>query len=122
MCLRVFVLANESLLADVIVANLTQDTALDVVRLSQHDPSILHQAICEECSVVIIIEEGESNDAILTANDLLLSYGCFRMITISLQNHHLQIYDSYQMPISGLEEVINLAKNFNREKHSEVAE
>jgi hypothetical protein len=121
MCLRVFVLANESLLADVIVANLTQDTALDVVRLPQHEPSMLHQTIREECSVVIIVEDGESNDAILTANDLLRDYGCFRMITVSLQKHHLQIYDSYQMPISGLEEVIGLAKNFNREKCSEAA-
>jgi len=119
--LRVFVLANESLLADAIVADLSQDTALDVLRLTQHDPSKVHQAIREEGAVVIIVEEGKSNDAIIIANDLLRDCGCFRMITISLQKHHLQIYDSYQMPISGMAQVIGLAKSFNRENCSEVA-
>jgi hypothetical protein len=64
---RVLVLANESLLADAIVANLTQSTTLDVLRLTQHDQSMVHQAICEECSVVIIVEEGKSKDAIITS-------------------------------------------------------
>jgi hypothetical protein len=120
--LPVLVLANESILADTIVANLTQDAVLDVLRLTHHDLSKVHQSIREKCSVVIIVEEGNSSDAIITAHDLLLENGCFRMITISLQNQHLQVYDSYQMPISGMAQIISLAKSFYRENYGEVAE
>jgi hypothetical protein len=101
---------------------LAQDPTLDVLRLTFKDPSKLHQAICEECLVVIIVEAGKSDDANITANDLLRENGCYRMITISLQNNHLQIYDSYQIPISGMAQIIGLAKSFIRERCNEVAE
>lgn len=117
---HVLVMANDSLLADAIVSNLAQETTLDVLRLTQQDPGKVHLAIHKDCLVVIIVEEGKSDDAFITANDLLRDYDCFRIITISSQRHHLRICDSYQMPISGVAQVINLAKGFKRESWNEA--
>lgn len=116
----VLVLAESSLLADAIASNLAQEANLKVLRLTQHDPSRVSEAIREDCSVLIIIEEGKNNHAFITADDLFRDYGCFRIITISPQKHHLHICDSYEMPISGMAQVINLAKDFNQENRNEA--
>ena len=115
---HVLVMANDSLLADAIVSNLAQETTLDVLRLTQQDPGKVHQTIHKDCLVVIIVEEGKSNDGFTTANELLRDYDCFRVITISSQKHHLRICDSYQMPISGVAQVIDLAKGFGQENRA----
>lgn len=119
--IRVLVMAESSLLADAIASNLAQEVNLKVLRLTQHDPSRVSEAIHEACPVLILIEEKKSNHTFITANDLLRDYGCFRLITISAQKHHLHICDSYELPISGMAQVTNLAKGFNRENGSEVA-
>ena len=118
---HVLVMANDSLLADAIVSNLAQEATLDVLRLTQDDTGQVYQAIQKDCLVVIIVEEGKSNDAFIIANEMLQYYDCFRIITISSQKHHLRICDSYQIPISGVKQVINLAKDFTRENLSEAA-
>ena len=118
---NVLVMANDSLLADAIVLNLAQETTLDVLRLTQHDSGKVHQAIQKDCLVVIIVEEGKSDDVFMIANELLQDYDCFRIITMSSQKHHLRICDSYQMPISGMAQVIDLAKGFRRENWNEAA-
>jgi len=116
----VLVMANDSLLADLIISNLAEETSLDVLRLTYRDSHKVDNVLREHCLVVIIIEEPGSNPGLITANALLQDYGCFRMITISPEKNHLRICDSYQMPVSGMAQVINLAKGFNRENWSEA--
>ena len=118
---HVLVLANDSLLADAIVSNLAQETTLEVLRLTQQEHRKVQRAIPKDCLVVIIVEEGKSNDAFFTANELLQDYDCFRIITISAQKQHLRLCDSYQIPISGVAQVIDLAKGFRRENWGEAA-
>src|SRR5688500_14792981 len=116
--IRVLVMAESSLLADAIVSNLAQEANLDVLRITRPDQSKISEAILEDCSVLIIIKDGNSNDAFITANHLFRDYGCLRVITISPQKHHLHICDSYDMPISGMTQVINLAKGFSLENRA----
>jgi hypothetical protein len=118
--IRVLVIAESSLLGDAIVSRLAQEDNLDVVRIKQHDLRKISKAIPERCSVLIIIEDGDSDAAFITANNLFQDYGCFRVITISSEKHHLHVCDSYDMPVSGLTQVINLAKGFSQEHRSEV--
>jgi hypothetical protein len=119
---RVLVMSNDSLLADAIVSNLSQETTLDVLRLTHQNPNKVYQALLEDCPVVIIVEDGKAGDVVITDTDLLKSSGCFRLITVSLQTTHLRIFDSYQMPISGITQVIELAKGFDHENWSEAIE
>jgi hypothetical protein len=117
----VLVMANDSLLADAIVSNLAQETSLDVLRLTYQEQSKVQESIYKDCLVVIIVEEGKSNDASFTASELLRDYDCFRIITISSQKQHLRLCDTYQIPVSGVAQVIELAKGFKRENWNEAA-
>jgi hypothetical protein len=113
--IRVLVIAGSSLLADAIVLRLAQEANLDMLRIQQHDPTKIAEAILEGYSVVIIIEDEYSADVYITAKNLLQDYGPFRVITVSPEKHHLHICDSYDMPVSGLTQVVNLAKGFSQQ-------
>jgi hypothetical protein len=117
---RVLVIGNDSLLADTIMANLIQEPGLNVLRVKHHDPGRLHKAIRKDCSVVIMVEEESPDAETLAVNDLIPEEGCFRVMTISSQKNHIYICDRYQMPVSGLTQVINLTKGFGREVWNEV--
>jgi hypothetical protein len=119
---RVLVIAESSFLADAILSNLAQETDLSVLRLTQPDPSMISQAIREECSVLILIEDGKSRGPFITANDLFEEYGCFRMITVSPYKHYLHICDIYEMPVSGMAQVVALARDFRAEYGRQGAE
>jgi len=116
----VLVIANDSLLADFIISSLAQETTLDVFRLTYRDSHKVDDVLREHCLAVIIIEETESNNALIAVNDFLRDNSCFRIITISPEKKYIHICDGYQVPISGLAQVINLAKSFNRENWSEA--
>ena len=117
--IRVLVMAESSLLADAIVSNLAQEANLAVLRLTDHDPSMISEA--RGCSVLIMVEEGKPHHPFIPANDMLRDYGCFRLITVSPQKHHLHVWDRYEMPISGMAQAAALAQGFSRENGSEVA-
>ena len=119
---RVLVMSESSFLADAIVLSLAEETDLDVLRLTQPDPGTISQAIRKECSVLILIEDEKSKGTFITENELFGDYGCFRIITVSPHKHHLHICDSYEMPVSGMAQVIDLARDFHRENWTESAE
>lgn len=87
--LRVLVIGNHSLLAGAIVSSLAPETAMEVLWLTQYEPGKVAEAIYENCSLMIVVEERRSNYAAITANNLLWDYGCFHMIMISSQKHYL---------------------------------
>jgi hypothetical protein len=119
---RVLVMAESSFLADAIVLSLAEEADLHVLRLTQSDPGMISQAIRKDCSVLILIEDEKSKDKFITANDLFGDYGCFRIITVSPHKHHLHICDSYEMPVSGMAQVIDLARDFHGENCRESTE
>jgi len=116
----VLVMANDSLLADLVMSSLARQTDLDVLRLTHHDSYKADDVLHEHCLAVIIIEEPESNNSLITGSDLLQDYSCLRIITISPEKKHLYICDRYQMPISGESQVTNLVNSFIRENRGEV--
>ncbi|HEU0294607.1 MAG TPA: hypothetical protein VFR47_17840 [Anaerolineales bacterium] len=116
---HVLVLAENSLLADLIVSSLAQETSLEVFRLTQPDPGRVLQAIRERSPVVILVEEGRQ-EAFLPDNDLFEDSGCFRLITVSPHRDHVRIVDSYELPLIGMAQVNDLVRDFNREHWQEV--
>jgi hypothetical protein len=118
--IRVLVVAERSLLADLIVSSLAPEADLKVLRLTKPDPNMVSQAIREDCPVLILVEEGQSKDTFLIDNDLFSDCSCFRMITVSPDKHYLRICDHYELPLAEMTQVIDLAKNFSREILSEA--
>ncbi|HSL46880.1 MAG TPA: hypothetical protein VK897_25810 [Anaerolineales bacterium] len=118
--IRVLVLASDSLLGDAIVSNLVRDTSLEVSRLTEQDLS--RATTHADYSVVIIVEEAGQKNPSSTAENLLRNYSSVRIITISSQRHSLHVCDRHELPISGMKQVIYLAKSLDRQSLSEVRE
>jgi len=111
---RILVMANDSVLADAIVSLLTEEIDMDVLRVTRREPRKIDQAIREHRSVVIIVEEGTSEDKLITASDLFRDHDRLRILTISPEKHHLHICETYQVPISGMAQLVNLVRDFSQ--------
>jgi hypothetical protein len=113
---RVLVMANESVLADAIVSILAEEIDMDVLRTTRHEPDKIDLAIREHHPVVIIIEESssENENRFITAGDLSKAYDRLRILTLSPENHLLHVCESYQLPVSGMTQLVNLVRDFDR--------
>jgi hypothetical protein len=107
--IRILIMANDSLLADSLASTLEGETDLDVVRLTQRE---LRKG--DQYSVVIIIDEGETeNDSIKTA-DLFWNQNTFLVIMISLKSRNIYVYEHYQLVNPEMERVIQIVRDFSR--------
>jgi hypothetical protein len=109
-------MANDSVLADAVVSILAEEIDMDVLRATRHEPDKIDLAIREHHPVVIIIEEGTANaeDRLITASDLSKEYDRLRILTLSPENHLLHVCESYQLPVSGMTQLVNLVRDFDR--------
>ncbi len=109
--IRVLVMANESVLADAILSTLSEETDMDVFRVTHHERrDKVDQIIHQYRPLVIIIEEGTSHRETITASDLLRDYDPLRIFTVSPNKHDLRICESYHVPILGIEHMVNLLR------------
>ena len=112
--IRVLVMANDSILADAIMSLLAEEVDMDVLRVTPCEPGKVDQAIREQRSVVIIVEEGTSEDKKLIApRNLFREYDHLRILTISPEKHHLHVCESYQVPVSGMAQLVHLVRDFS---------
>lgn len=107
--IRVLVMANNLLLADSIVSILEEEIDLDVTRVTRRE---LGKG--QPYSVVILVDEGESDDESIKAVDLLRDEITLLVIKVSLESQNVHIYESYQLNKPSIERVINLVRGFSR--------
>jgi hypothetical protein len=107
--IRVIVMANDSLLADSIASSLAEEIDLDVVRLTRRE---LGKG--DRHSVVIIVDEGESESEPINVNDLLRDDITLLVIKLSLQSRNIFVYESYQLINPSVERVIDLVRDFGK--------
>lgn len=107
--ISVLVLANESLFADAIVAVLSQEIDLDVVRKTHHE---LGKG--GHYSVVILIEEEEIESESLRLKDLIRENVTLILIKVSLESRNVHVFESYQLLNPEMDQVLNLLKTFSR--------
>jgi hypothetical protein len=71
--------------------------------------------------VLVLEESSPPADAGVSNLSQAANYGCFRMIIVSPQKHHLHVWDGYEMLISGKAQTTELAQGLSREHGNEVA-
>lgn len=107
--IRVLLMANDSLLADSIASMLAEEINLDVVRLTRRE---LGKG--DRYSVVIMVDEGESESVTINASDLFRDDITLLVIKLSLKSRNIFVYESYRLKNPGIERVINLVRDFGR--------
>jgi hypothetical protein len=111
---QILVIANDSLLADVIESVLAQDFGLDMLRLTHYKADTVEQAIRQHRSLVMIVEEGISDQVFFAKSGLFRDSDRVLMITFSPEKQNFQICMSYQIPNPGMAQMVNLVKAFSR--------
>lgn len=110
----VLIVAKSSLLGDAMESQLAQEQDLRVYRMRSRDQRAVDQAIdLYRPGVIIIEEEILGNDGIITTS-LFRNQGRLLVIIISAEKHQIQIWDSYQVPVSGLAGLVTLIKSVDR--------
>lgn len=107
--IRVLVLANDTLLTDIIASTLSEEIDLDVVRMTRHE---LGKG--DRYSVVILVDEGESDNESLRVIDLFRDEVTLLVIKVSLKSRDIFVYESYQINNPSIERVIDLIRDFGR--------
>lgn len=107
--IRVLVMANDSVLVAGITATLAQEIDLDVVRVSSRE---LGKG--DRYSVVIIVDEGESEEAAIKVSDLFREDVSLLVIKLSLKSRDVYVYESYQLNNPGFDRVIELVRDFGK--------
>jgi hypothetical protein len=115
--IRVLVMANDSLLADGIMALLAAETDLDVVRLTRRQ---LGKG--ERYSVVIIVDENDPDSEAVNVADFIREDVTLLLIKMSLESRNIFVYESYQLNNPTVERMIDLVRNFGRANLKKKAE
>jgi hypothetical protein len=121
--IHVLVLANDSVLADIIVSTLSNEIDLDVVRMRYQE---LKRG--DQYSVVILVDEEESESDPLQFTDLFHHGITLLLIRVSLKSRNIFVYESYQINNPTIEWVIELVRDFSQanlkkkvEEHGKVS-
>jgi hypothetical protein len=107
--IHVLVLANDSLLADIIVSTLAKEIDIDVVRMSYQE---LKRG--DRYSVVIVVDEEESESEPFWLDDLFRDGITLLLIRVSLKSRNIFVYESYQIHNPSVERVVSLIRDFSR--------
>mgnify|MGYP001202166716 CR=1 FL=1 len=112
---HVLLVANDSLLADGIESVLSQEADLSLFRLRHIKPEEVESAVRNHQPEVIIVEEGASDDEIITVSNLVRQFARSLIITISTKQKQIHICNRYKVRTSGLAELVHLIKTFRRQ-------
>ena len=112
--IRVMVMANDSLLVDVIASILAVQIGPDVLQLAYRLPPNIYDAIRDPRSIVIVIDEGGSENEPIKVPDSFRVDSPLLLIKASLKTMNMDIYEGYQLTRPGMEQVIELVRDFSR--------
>jgi hypothetical protein len=111
--IRVLVIANESLMAEAIVATLSQQADMEVIRRSRDE---LGQR--SDYSVVVIVDEGIAEQNTIQRKEIIQDdRKPLLLIRVSLQKKVVNIDESYELINPGTEQLVDLVRDFGR-KHT----
>jgi hypothetical protein len=115
--IHVLVLANDSVLADIIVSTLSKEIDIDVVRMRYEE---LKRG--DRYSVVILVDEEESEFAPFSFTDIFREGLTLLLIRVSIRSRNIFVYESYQINNPSMERVVGLVTDFGRAHLKKKAE
>jgi hypothetical protein len=120
--IRALVVANDSLVVDAVALLLAQEMNLDVLQLTYELSHDMKGCIRNHHSVVIMIDDGESDTALLPSARSAGDDGPVLLVRASLKAIHLDVCQSYQLGNPRIEQVIGLVRDFSRSHLKEIPE
>lgn len=122
--IRVLVMANDSLLVDVVASILAVEIGPDVLQLAYQLPRNIYWAIRDPRSMLIVVDEGGPENESIKVPDSFRNDSPLLLIKASLKTMNIDIYEGYQLTRPGMEQVIELVRDFSgtylRKKNEEV--
>lgn len=109
--IHVLVMANDSVLADIIVSTLSKEIDLEVVRMTYQEVKR-----GDQYSVVILVDEDESASEPFRFIDLFQDGIPLLLIKVSVKSRNIFVYENYQINNPSMEQVVKLVSNFGRTK------
>jgi len=107
-------MANDSFIVDSIASILASEISLDVLQLTYYLPRNDHESIRDHRTVVIMIDDGESDTRSLQVPDSCRDDGPLLLVKASLKAINLHVYQGYQLNGSPMEQVAKLVRDFSR--------
>ena len=108
-------MANDSLVVDAVASLLTQEVTLDVLQLTYSLPRNMAEYICDHDSVLIMIDDGETNAAFRLAAPWSGGHaGPLLLLKVSLKTIQLDIYQGYPITNPRMERLAALVRGFSR--------
>ena len=109
--IHVLVMANDSVLADIIVSTLSKEIDLEVVRMTYQEVKR-----GDQYSVVILVDEDESASEPFRFIELFQDGIPLLLIKVSVKSRNIFVYENYQINNPSMEQVVKLVGNFGRTK------
>lgn len=112
--IRVLVMANNSLLVDAIASILAVEIGPDVLQLRYRLPRNIYETLRDPRSVLVVVDEGESESDSIKVPESFRNESPLLMIKASLKTMNIELFKGYQLPGPGIEQVIELVRDFIR--------
>jgi hypothetical protein len=112
--IRVSVMANDVLLVDEIAAILAKEISLDVLQLIYHPPQSIYKIIRDHRSVVILIDEGDSDSESMLGNDPFFFDNPLLVVKICLRSRDIYIFETYQLGKPGLNQMVERLRDLSK--------
>jgi len=112
--IRVTVMGNDLPLVDVIASILVMEmeTPPDVLQLTYHLPLNIDGLIIDPRSLVIVIDEGESENQAINVPGSFRQNNPLLLIKALLKTRNIDVHECYQLTKPGMEQSIELVMNF----------
>jgi hypothetical protein len=120
--IRASVMANDSMVVDAIAALLAKEIAVDVLQLTYSLSHNMNEYIRDHNSVLIMIDDGETSNALQPAPRSDQKDGPLLLMEASLKVINLHIYHGYQLTGPRMEQVTNLVRDFSRSYLKDIKE
>jgi hypothetical protein len=111
--IRVSVMANDSVLVDVIAAILAREIRLDLLQLSYCLPRSIYRIIHDHRSVVILIDEGDYNSESMLENDPFFFDNPLLVIKTCLKSRNIYIFETYQLGKPGMDQMVERLRDLD---------
>jgi hypothetical protein len=109
--IHVLVMANDSVLADIIVSTLAKEIDVEVVRMTFQE--VIRG---DEYSVVILVDEDESVSEPFRFMDLFHDGIPLLLIKVSIKSRNIFVYENYEINNPSMERVVKLVRDFGKAK------